>query len=388
MNSELFFEGKKYISSKRASKLSRYNQDYIGQLIRDSKLIARRVGRSWFVSLESLEKHLGKVKGIDQTKNTSAQTSENFASEEHKPLFLEGKKYISSKEASDISGYSRDYIGQLVRKNAVDAKMVGRLWYVSSQSLEKHIQKQSGKGSEINISKPQIAEEKNAVSSNISKYQKEEAILLPKVAKKELIVHSPKKEKILEDSNFVYVLEPLPEQSAKVSYPTFSPKKTYSSFYHLKKTALVGFIAIVLIFGASVISFEFSSSGVSKNNPDVLASASVLSSSSLEGFALDWYRYVNGKFIGVQKFFASLFGTTQLAYAPLQQTKPVTQGMVVMPNTPTNQQTVEHIKNSFSDKVGVSQNPDGVSGVITPVFQKVSGDEYLYVLVPVKPNKQ
>lgn len=387
MNSELFFEGKKYISSKRASKLSRYNQDYIGQLIRDSKLIARRVGRSWFVSLESLEKHLGKVKGIGETKNASTQTSDNSASEEHKPLFLEGKKYISSKEASDISGYSRDYIGQLVRKNAIDAKMVGRLWYVSSQSLEKHIQKQAGKTAEINVVAPQTFQEKKNVRDNVSKYQTEDAILLPKVAKKELNVHSPKT--LLEDSNFVYVLEPLPEQAKKVSYPTFSPKKSHSSFYHLKRTALAGLVAIVLIFGVSVVSFEFSSSGVSKNNPDALASASVLSTSSLEGFALDWYRYVNGKFIGVQKFFASLFGTSQLAYAPLQQqTKPVAQGLVVMPNTPSNQQTVEHIKSSFSDKVGVSENPDGVSGVITPVFQKVSGDEYLYVLVPVKPNKQ
>lgn len=57
MGSELIFEGKKYISASRAGSITGYNSDYIGQLCRKGLLDCRRVGRSWFVSEESLHTH-------------------------------------------------------------------------------------------------------------------------------------------------------------------------------------------------------------------------------------------------------------------------------------------------------------------------------------------
>lgn len=48
---------------------------------------------------------------------------------------IEGKSYISSKRASQESGYAQDYIGQLARKNLIDARRIGGLWYVSIDSL-------------------------------------------------------------------------------------------------------------------------------------------------------------------------------------------------------------------------------------------------------------
>lgn len=50
-------------------------------------------------------------------------------------LILEGEKYISSKRASESSGYSQDYIGQLARKGLVEAQRIGGLWYISEGSL-------------------------------------------------------------------------------------------------------------------------------------------------------------------------------------------------------------------------------------------------------------
>lgn len=57
MGSEFFFEGKKYISASRASKIIGYNSDYIGQLCRKGSLQCRMVGRTWFVDEESLVNH-------------------------------------------------------------------------------------------------------------------------------------------------------------------------------------------------------------------------------------------------------------------------------------------------------------------------------------------
>ncbi len=359
MNSELFFEGKKYISSKRAAEIGRYTQDYIGQLIRDKKIEARRVGRAWFVSLSSLEKHIGKKNG-ESTFSEPAVAAPTQAKEEQKPLYLEGKKFVSSKEASELSGYSRDYIGQLVRDKRIDATMVGRSWFVSLPSLEEHIEKQKGE---------KLLETEKKESPLISRYEKESILPIP---------HLPKK-----DTTPATVFE------RKISYPVLVVKRApVSPFAYFKKMGLAAAIVMVLLFGASTVHLTLTKNALPAGT---LASASLVSKVGFESFAIDWYRYVNGKFIGVHRFFAELFGTSHLAVetrplAPASNTTP--QGLVVMPSTPENNQAIEHIKQSFSDNVGVKENADGISGVITPVFQKVSGDEYLYVLVPVQEKKQ
>lgn len=53
-------------------------------------------------------------------------------------LTIEGKLYISSKRAAKVSGYAKDYIGQLCREGRVDSKLVGRSWYVYEPSIKEH----------------------------------------------------------------------------------------------------------------------------------------------------------------------------------------------------------------------------------------------------------
>lgn len=48
------------------------------------------------------------------------------------------KIYVSSKRAAEITGYAKDYVGQLCREGHVDAKMVGRSWYVYEPSIRAH----------------------------------------------------------------------------------------------------------------------------------------------------------------------------------------------------------------------------------------------------------
>lgn len=56
-DSYISFDGKDYISASRGSKLSGYNQDYIGQLARGGKILSRQVGNRWYVDRESLLAH-------------------------------------------------------------------------------------------------------------------------------------------------------------------------------------------------------------------------------------------------------------------------------------------------------------------------------------------
>lgn len=53
-------------------------------------------------------------------------------------LFIEDKKYISSKQAAKITGYAKDYVGQLCREGRVPARLVGRSWYVLEGAIQDH----------------------------------------------------------------------------------------------------------------------------------------------------------------------------------------------------------------------------------------------------------
>ena len=61
MKDSFISQGKKYISAKRASEISDYSSDYIGQLCRAQKLDCQVVGRVWFVVEESLLTHKAHV---------------------------------------------------------------------------------------------------------------------------------------------------------------------------------------------------------------------------------------------------------------------------------------------------------------------------------------
>jgi hypothetical protein len=53
-------------------------------------------------------------------------------------LTLDGKIYVSSKRAAEMTGYAKDYVGQLCREGRVDARLVGRNWYVLKSAIEDH----------------------------------------------------------------------------------------------------------------------------------------------------------------------------------------------------------------------------------------------------------
>lgn len=53
-------------------------------------------------------------------------------------LTLDNKIYISSKRAATLTGYAKDYVGQLCREGRVEARLVGRSWYVLEDSIRSH----------------------------------------------------------------------------------------------------------------------------------------------------------------------------------------------------------------------------------------------------------
>jgi hypothetical protein len=53
-------------------------------------------------------------------------------------LEFSGKKYVKVSSAARETGYTSDYIGQLCRARKIDAKLVGRTWYVAQDEIHNH----------------------------------------------------------------------------------------------------------------------------------------------------------------------------------------------------------------------------------------------------------
>ncbi len=53
-------------------------------------------------------------------------------------ILIGEKVYISSKRAAKLTGYAKDYIGQLCREGRVPARLVGRGWYVLESAIQDH----------------------------------------------------------------------------------------------------------------------------------------------------------------------------------------------------------------------------------------------------------
>jgi len=53
-------------------------------------------------------------------------------------ILIEEKKFVSSKRAAKMTGYAKDYIGQLCREGRVPARLIGRSWYVLEAAIQDH----------------------------------------------------------------------------------------------------------------------------------------------------------------------------------------------------------------------------------------------------------
>ncbi len=53
-------------------------------------------------------------------------------------LVIDDKKYLSTKRAAKVTGYAKDYVGQLCREGRVPARLIGRSWYVLESALQDH----------------------------------------------------------------------------------------------------------------------------------------------------------------------------------------------------------------------------------------------------------
>ncbi len=133
MSDEIELEGNKYISSKRASEMTGYTQDYIGQLARGQDIQAQRVGGLWYVSVDSLLDYKN-ASDSSQPVPPIRQSSPHVDS----LISFDGHDYISANRAAKLTGYNQDYVGQLARTGKILSRQIGTRWYVEREAILIH----------------------------------------------------------------------------------------------------------------------------------------------------------------------------------------------------------------------------------------------------------
>src|SRR3989344_3991077 len=117
MEGEFFFEGEKYISSRRAYELYGYASDYITQLCRASKVPGRRIGKYWFVSEEGLKKHKNK-----KAKEKKYAIEYSLNTRRKIPVYLEEREIKIIKNLFPQSGSLRIPSKTEIKKDYVESR--------------------------------------------------------------------------------------------------------------------------------------------------------------------------------------------------------------------------------------------------------------------------
>lgn len=73
-------------------------------------------------------------------------------------LVIDNLVYIPSRRAAEITGYAKDYVGQLCREGRIEAKLVGRSWYVLESSIREHRFGVVASGAPMEVAEPATKE--------------------------------------------------------------------------------------------------------------------------------------------------------------------------------------------------------------------------------------
>ena len=97
-------------------------------------------------------------------------------------LIFAGNKYISSKRASKLTGYTADYIGQICRADKIECRLVGRNWYINEREIERN-KKSFKKEQTIGYGEPSGTINYEKIGPELLYYSNDKRSLNPEISK-------------------------------------------------------------------------------------------------------------------------------------------------------------------------------------------------------------
>lgn len=319
-----------------------------------------------------------------------------------KDIFIfEGKNYISARRASEISEYSSDYIGQLCRADKLDCRMVGRAWFVTLDSIEAHkrhvLEVESDPSRVENIRSKKVTSSVSvptlAPTSDLSEVSRE---IAPTTSTTSTTSNSTTSSSPVTMPGLVYASDVAPllpvlnktqssfvasspvrsdTPSTLITSPISGPKVRRSL---RSRFALAAVVIVVFIGGLTGYSI-FKSPVSSQTNQ----------TASVSGTISSFINFFDRSVDSVLAFFGYPKNVRTDVIAQNNTAPQLYNGMAIIPSdtSATDAQTKQRVRESFSDQVEVHPDQSGTAGVVKPVFSKSKGDDFVYVLVPVKEKK-
>jgi len=142
--------------------------------------------------------------------------------------------------------------------------------------------------------------------------------------------------------------------------------------------------ALIETFAILVIGLAIGAMGYLGTTPAQYANVEQSNTSFFERLAVALYEFVSPKSTVTVNEVAIVPGTTDGSLPAVTVSTTTYTSLVVGPDEVMNTTTIESIRDSFSDDVSVSidpNNPD--TGIIIPHFKKKDGEAFRFIMVPV-----
>ncbi|HVS79441.1 MAG TPA: hypothetical protein VHF05_00505 [Candidatus Paceibacterota bacterium] len=382
MNAEFFIDNKKYISAKRAAKLTGYATDYIGQLARNGKIDSKMIGRSWFVNEESLLGYkkdlldamfatenapLKKTKKRRSARKSAAPKNTPFTAEESAPKLLPA----GSSRIPELPGVRFISIAEL--EIELQTKAPFRMAAVPEESLPVQA---SDTPVEAPAPVPAAPTPALPAAKNFSPFASAFGGFL------------------LGSAFMLFAAVVVPSlgvfYNATQAGAVALGGKVESTIASAEDT--LGKSPLYFDAGVAAVGSSFDRSD-DFANADAYARGMERNSSFVAGIGERWNDAMTSLALAVFNGGNSILSMilpganvgSNLA-ARGTGAAPVRQGMAIVPSTGNaaeDGEVANYIKDSFSDDVKVVRQNDDGTGVIQPVFKSGKQEDYLYVLVPI-----
>lgn len=446
MKDSFIFEGKKYISARRASEISDYASDYVGQLCRAGKLDCRMIGRSWFVTEESIHLHKaaisreeairGRIENLrGKPVKVSSQTSDDNSSAKASTESTASTPVVANVLAQ-VSGQSVVPLQSAVPTPVSLPKSVAPALLLTTTptvtpapwTIETPIKspfvysnddrpllpvlKVKSSVEKIDINSPIVVSESvQKISINkIDVTKKTESISTSASSTPTSSVTSPVTSSIAIASTPT-VTPSAPSQKQKVtpiSKPSVAPKVSkdakLNKTYGLKsivtypeltreiilKRIIAPVFAFAILFGLGTGTYIVADKVGNSSTAVQFAGSMQASGANVSDAFARAYSGIKSGYKSVVAFFMS---PSQLAvnvpkeFGDVVVSEVTPNGIVLSPSTGSevaDDAMKQKIRASFSDDVNISSDGSGTAGVITPVFKDTNGKDFIYVMVPVK----
>ena len=274
-------------------------------------------------------------------------------------IYVKGQKYVSSKDAGTIGGYTLEQIETLCQKNELRFQFFGNVQFIEVYSLIEHFKRNFHNKENIQKEKLEINKdlEERFISSDMGR--------------------------------FMMVISGI---CVVVLFVIFAGGSFRGGIQNLKITV-------------TNIPSSYNSTKFINNNFGMMAVVGGGNNTTEENVEISSQTFYDGMVIvirGMHDLILKMHDTEQkeeIERKETQQHETDTsqmaassndKGIVITPSKDkqTDADTIEQIKNTFSDEVRIIPDESGESGIIQPIFRDKEGDEYIYVLVPIQEDEK